>query len=80
MSFRSAATLTSSGSGSSASIDRAATNWLSWPDWVAFGLGLGQALRIVAAASSVTVEVAVPSNSGEQLPKLNVEGSILFTC
>ena len=54
-------------------------NCLSWPDWVAFGLGVGQALRIVAAASSVTVEVAVPSNSGAQLPKLNVEGSMPFT-
>jgi hypothetical protein len=65
MSFRSAATLTSSGSGSSASIERAATNWLSWPDWVAFGLGVGQGerraldwLATPSAASSPVVAVS----------------------
>ena len=33
----------------------------------------------VAAESSVTVKVAVPSNSSPQLPELNVEDSIPFT-
>jgi hypothetical protein len=37
-------------------------------------------LLIVAGAAPVTSGASVASNSGAQLPKLNVEGSILFTC
>ena len=75
MIFRRAATLTSSGSGSSASIDNTLTRSAVWSMLRSSGHDVGQALRIVVAASSVTVEVAVPSNSGPQPSKLKVRGS-----